>query len=480
MASTNADPQVGTRRWRWIRLGVWVLALLWFAHYAYVRVTTPPAAALATPTRTDVTGWHDELLELIDELPVAPPPTEAPWFGWWPAWGSSAPAAALAGEWEPGTNRSQDDARKFINKPTTTDVLDRIVVLCAQREESADASDPSLPARFDPQSGQFNLPRYQDAIAALTFRARYRAVEKADPAGALTDLRAAARIAMAQQRSRSSGMWWMEQGALLIQYELGCLVREANLSPDLAGEMITFLTDELSLSVANTLRARVSADTDVDRLLDRYYTDDGHGNGWLVLSAASEQLTLFYASPATDRSRVWNIFSPLFSDRRTVRAKLLGLTDDFRQLDQMTYEEAQHLFANRSQSGRGGSVLDGPLLELTQGVDEYTFQQSFEQVARRRALVVMLALSAHKHARGVYPETLDALTPDCLTEVPLDALTGRPFRYERLAEGDYDLGPGVTEEETTALFDNWWTPPEAYRPNSHVPQRTPGSSPNQP
>ena len=56
------------RRWRWMRLGVWTIALLWFAHYTYVRVSTPPAAVSKQQHEpTYEAGQEDELLKLIVE-----------------------------------------------------------------------------------------------------------------------------------------------------------------------------------------------------------------------------------------------------------------------------------------------------------------------------------------------------------------------------------------------------------------------------
>jgi hypothetical protein len=253
---------------------------------------------------------------------------------------------------------------------------------------------------------------------------------------------------------------------------LGCLTREVDIPGDLAREMIAYLTDRLSLSVADVVTANVHAGMQVDNLLDRYYTDDGDGNGWLVLSAASEQMTLFYGSRSTSRSRAWNVFSPLFNDRKTMRAKLLSLTDDLRQLDQMSYAEATQFLANRQQFGRGGGVVDGPLMQLAQGVDEYTFMQLFDQVAKRRALVIMLALSGHKHTHSTYPHALDTLSPEFLPEVPLDAPSAGPFQYQILPDGDYDLRPGAIAGGAGAFPYHQWQPDGAYRPNSYVPQRS--------
>jgi hypothetical protein len=483
MASTNANRrQLGRRRRRWIRLGIWTIALLWLGHYAYVRVTTPPAALSRQQHElAKADGLGDELLGLIEELPMAPPPTTQPaTSGWWGVWSSSVLAAGLLGEWSPDPNSAQESATKYVSNPTTSKTLDRIVAVCAAREELLEDSKTLPRSLPTPLPGLPSAPRYEDAIASLTFRARYRTAEQADVAGALADLRAAARIATIQQQNRRAGMWWMEQSEVLVQYQLGCLAREVDLSPDLASKMIVYLTDKLSLSVADVVIASTSANMQVDRLLDRYYTDDGSGNGWLVLSAASEQMTLLYGTPGTERSRAWNVFSPLFSDRQTIRAKLLGLSDDLKQLDEMSYAEAGRFLADRQRSGRGGSVVDGPLFELTQGIDEYTFDQEFERVMRRRALVIMLALSACKQAHGAHPATLDLLVPELLPAVPRDALTNRPFQYTVLPDGDYDLSSDPGGEDDVSMIHTWRVPPDAYRSGSYVPQRAPKPDASQP
>ena len=476
MVSTNADRRPHrTRRWRWLRLGVWTVALLWFAHYAYVRVTTPPAAVSRQQQQVpDAERPGDDLLTLIQDLPVAPPPNHASTTGWWGLGGSNA----LLHNQTVTRVLDQDGAAKYVSKPTTSKSLDRIVAWCARYEESLEDSDPSPPA-----AGQLTQPtdsRYEHAIAALSFRARYRTAEQADVAGALSDLRAAARIATIQGQDRRAGMWWMQQSAIIVQYQLGCLAREVDVSPDLAREMIAYLTDKLSLSVADVVSASICAGVQVDRLLDRYYTDDGSGNGWLVLSAASEQMTLFYGTPATERGRAWNVFSALFSDRETVRAKLLGLSDDLEQLDEMNYAEAGRFLANHQQSGRWGSVVDGPLFELTQGVDEYTFDLQSQRVMRRRALVIMLALSAHQQVHGAYPATLDELAPGLLATVPRDARTNRPFQYTVLPDGDYDLSPDTSGEGAEPAIHSWWAPTDAYRAGSYVPQRRSEADAKQP
>ncbi|MBU0616388.1 MAG: hypothetical protein KKI02_01590, partial [Planctomycetes bacterium] len=94
LSATRRRPR--KRRWRWIRLAVWTVALLWFAHYAHVRVTTPPAAVSKRQHElADGGSREDELLELIRELPIAPPATRPATSGWWGAWTSSVLGAGL-------------------------------------------------------------------------------------------------------------------------------------------------------------------------------------------------------------------------------------------------------------------------------------------------------------------------------------------------------------------------------------------------
>ena len=48
---------------------------------------------------------------------------------------------------------------------------------------------------------------------------------------------------------------------------------------------------------------------------------------------------------------------------------------------------------------------------------------------RRQGLVLQMALLAYRHDHQQYPETLDELTPDYLTALPIDPLTDKPLEY---------------------------------------------------
>lgn len=66
--------------------------------------------------------------------------------------------------------------------------------------------------------------------------------------------------------------------------------------------------------------------------------------------------------------------------------------------------------------------------------------RAFEAEAWRVLALTGLALERHRLAHGgQYPETLEALVPGHLQEVPVDPMDGRPLRYARTATGDYRL-----------------------------------------
>ena len=58
-----------------------------------------------------------------------------------------------------------------------------------------------------------------------------------------------------------------------------------------------------------------------------------------------------------------------------------------------------------------------------------------EELAARRASLLLLALRLHRAEKGAIPATLDALAPGYLPAVPLDPYDDRPFRY-RISKGE--------------------------------------------
>ncbi len=82
---------------------------------------------------------------------------------------------------------------------------------------------------------------------------------------------------------------------------------------------------------------------------------------------------------------------------------------------------------------------------------------SFAQTAVNQAILAC-ALERYRLARGVYPETLDALVPAYLNSIPRDTSRGRPMFYERVGQGSYALrgaGPDGNIAQGMATSDDW-------------------------
>ena len=52
---------------------------------------------------------------------------------------------------------------------------------------------------------------------------------------------------------------------------------------------------------------------------------------------------------------------------------------------------------------------------------------------------VAIALERYRLAHGEYPESLDALAPQLLKQLPHDIINGQPLHYRRTADGQFVL-----------------------------------------
>lgn len=233
----------------------------------------------------------------------------------------------------------------------------------------------------------------------------------------------------------------MHSGACDAVLELLYIAHEFDLPPAFASEMVHFLSDELPFSLSAALANRGLRATGIQGFLDEHYTDDGHGNGWLVLSTIDMSFFGMTGVRPTRRSGFWNLFSPLFNDRRTVTAKLTSLHSQFRDIDRLDYGGVREALRRQSDTQDRPGILDGPLFDAVRNFDPDTLTPVFRDLMWRRAAVVILALSAYKHEHGEYPAELGALVPDYLSELPDDLRTASPFVYERTGPDAYALRP---------------------------------------
>jgi hypothetical protein len=68
--------------------------------------------------------------------------------------------------------------------------------------------------------------------------------------------------------------------------------------------------------------------------------------------------------------------------------------------------------------------------------------------ARERLLLAGFALAAYQRTGGEYPESLAALVPDVLSDVPVDPWSGRELVYRRTEDGYvvYSVGDNLSDD----------------------------------
>ena len=75
-----------------------------------------------------------------------------------------------------------------------------------------------------------------------------------------------------------------------------------------------------------------------------------------------------------------------------------------------------------------------------------------------RAAETICALQVYYIDHGEYPESLDALVPDYMPEVPIDPFTGDPMVYRQ--EGEpytlYSLGADMEDDGGVRDRDDYW------------------------
>ncbi len=450
--NSTARP-AGRGRHRRARRAVWLLAAAWVAWYAYARLTkVPPAYQDNGLARVaEAQDKIDALYDVLQGLPALTSlPNPRPYDG-------DQLAHALPYRWAPGSP-NVNAIRQHLSQPAVATRLDELHRLCAD----VAALTPGMPVRWEPEpaGGTWMLAPpsrrdmtnlYKRAIVTLTARGRLRIERDRDFAAAMEDFKAALRLERYQRRFQNppKATWFHdEETATPPVHELGFLAREHAFPPAIAADLIRFIEDETATTVADELRDRAGLPPELDAFLDWYYTDIGRDRGWLVLSHTGPALELDHyhlgwqrLESALPRHSAWNLLSLPFHSRAATRAKI----DQHlaRAVEELATQPIDHsLPIMRSHAilpttgcrDLGFTVpwpsddLAGPAARVLARLRAQGSDIPW-RVAERHALVVILALSAHRHKHDRLPATLDALPPDFLAAVPRDSLTNEPYVY---------------------------------------------------
>lgn len=426
------------RRWvRRAKVGVALILVVWFARFSYVRITTPVAAARGAPSAPLERDIAAQLNHALRDWPPYAPPRNFSGRGF-RGWLWSEILRGLQDDWAPESRPELAAIVAYVSS-------DAVGMASERAERVLAAAGTTVQDGNEPTWG--DVDRRDQAACALTVRARWRRMENQDLAGALADLRLALRL-LSITAARQEWDW---PGFEIPMFELACLAQETPLPAELARGMIAFLREPPGTSLEAWARQMFGA-ADLQReFLDRYYSDDGHGDGWLVLSSIN-QTFMFSGRPPMRRSRAWNVLSPLFRGRRAMAARLGAWQACFEGLDDVADDVGMVRVRERSGPIRR-DVFDGPLDELPGRCSDASIQRLYGDVSRRRACIVMLALAFYRGEHGAYPAVLSDLCPDYLDEIPLDATAHAAMIYEPTADGRYVLrSPAIGRTRHMS----WW------------------------
>ncbi len=179
-----------------------------------------------------------------------------------------------------------------------------------------------------------------------------------------------------------------------------------------------------------------------DDMLQRAYTDDGHGNGRI----APAGLTIL--AGGTYRAKLLAILDPKISGAAANNlarvlspgvAALIGSRQENRELyrslmdDMIAAHRAPPWEWNRQTiDSRLISAADSPRylpVVMTFLTLEPMYSANDRSIQIRDAAEVAIALSLWQRRHGQWPTNLDQLVPDLLPAVPPDRFDGRPLRY---------------------------------------------------
>lgn len=458
---------------RLVRLAAAVVLLAWFSRFAYVRYTTMPPGARSEPTAIADDDATADLVAAVMRLPSFATGT-APTSGPWAFAGTQGELSdALRGEWTPQSRPFLTKIIKHITTPKVNAVLDDLVEVSNKKWTlTSDSSGWSARGGIGATVTAWELV---ETIAALTVRARYRQTAQNDVTGAMSDLLAGLRLC---RRDERLPVWGPSVDMADILAELRFTAIENNVSREESARVMAYILNELPRSLSVGMLASMGLEGDVAQILDKYYTDDGNGDGWLAVSVVGKDSAVLGADTGR-RSPLWNVLSPLFNGRADVSRKFEQFYLAFGRVDELGFDAGLAEF-RRLQSRRLFNVTDGPFVLLASGMNEWTYRSVVKELLDQRSAIIALALSAYKNDHEQYPASLEQLTPQYIDRVPLDVLTAKPFKYQSNADG-YSLNEGQTLPEEIVWSYAWGIgvpstgPPPIYAPSRPPPAHEPAA-----
>jgi hypothetical protein len=275
-------------------------------------------------------------------------------------------------------------------------------------------------------------------------RSRYRREEHGDVVGAWEDLKTVLLMVRGAQRDMLISALVTTACEALALAELRHMAREVEFDEDVARD------------IQETLRSLPSPETTWTEamrgeivytlhLTSGLYSDDGRGNGWLVLSEQPDVEAYMTGAAGSlapaDRSGLWNLLSLLYTDRRAVEDGVKAYWTERAHVVGLDYRDAVRRLSALDQQPQFAPT-DGPCLDalgrFSGGVTR-AYQLLVRTEAIRRATRLMIALNRYKAERGRFPAALDQLVPQFIAALPTDPYCAESFGYRLDAATGYKL-----------------------------------------
>jgi len=238
------------------------------------------------------------------------------------------------------------------------------------------------------------------------------------------------------------------------------------------------LSHRLAAVRGGTIRMRLAGERAFfDDVIQRSYTDDGHGDGHLrprKYHALASIGDFDGAESAASSVVAGPIVSAVVAGRRELVRKydeLMGLVEQeaavplWRRDVSLADAEIERLKSSTVQQAR---YLWIAILFPSLSRASYMFEIAIQQ---RDATLVAISLELYHRKNGHYPPTLDALVPRLLPAVPPDRFDGKPIKY-KLVDGKpllYSVGvnriddggalpPAKSRTQANQTAKNWIAP----------------------
>jgi len=224
-------------------------------------------------------------------------------------------------------------------------------------------------------------------------------------------------------------------------------------------------------------------------LVQRLYTDDGHGGGvplpsyLSILASVASTTGGENGMPPIAQRLLLPALSPVIADRRELLREYHHVMDLAEQYDKLPlWERESDIAGGAIIALDSSSIIDRLRYQLILTMVPSLSQASFLMEAatqERDAMLAALALEVYRREHNQWPAALDALVPRFLPSVPHDRYDGKPLKY-CLIDGDpvlYSVGadrdddggrlPDATRMPSGMKDPNrWareWIPPDRVR-----------------